>query len=81
MTVAKNYRQKTTKRGKDMMTIYNVRKNEGYEVQFYDRHGNHTHVCQCDNLEEVAKCLIRHCNGNLKGNFPTISLDGKLLRL
>ena len=62
------------------MTVYTGRKNRGLEIQFYDRAGNHSHVCNCDSLEEVAKVLITYCNGNVKGNFPTIHLDGELVR-
>lgn len=62
-----------------MKATYNNRKNEGYEIQFYNRDGNYERVVGCDTLEDVAKVLISFCNGNLKGNYPTIWYNGKLM--
>lgn len=59
---------------------YNTRKNKGYEVQFYDSYGNNSVVVGCETLEDVAKVLINTCNGQVKGNFPTVWLDGELIR-
>lgn len=65
---------------KKMAAWYKERKNNGYEIQFYDNNGNNKTVAGCENLEDVAKVLIRSCNGQVKGNFPTVWLDGKLIR-
>lgn len=59
---------------------YNARKNKGYEIQLYDGEGNNSNVIGCDTLEDVARVLINVCNGNVKGNFPTIWKDGELIK-
>lgn len=63
-----------------MTNIYNERKDKGYEVQFYDRQGNNSMVVGCETIEDVAKVLIETCNGNVRGNFPTIWWDGRLIK-
>lgn len=59
---------------------YTTRTDKGYEIQFYDKRGNSTVVVGCETLEDVAKILISTCNGQLNGVFPTIWLDGELIR-
>lgn len=62
------------------MTKYNTRKDVGYEIQLYDNKGNNEVVYGCEDLTEVAECLISICNSRAKGNFPTVWLDGNLVR-
>jgi hypothetical protein len=62
------------------MKHYESRKDVGYEIQFYNSKGDYLRVTQCENLEEVAKCLIKYCNGNLKANLPTVHYNGELIR-
>ena len=63
-----------------MTGFYNERTGNGYEIQFYNRDGNNSKVVGCEDLEDIAKVLIQVCNGNAKGNFPTIWKDGILIR-
>lgn len=60
-----------------MTKRYDRRKNEGYEIQFYDDEGNYRLVVGCETIEDVAKVLIGVCNGQAHGYMPTIYLDGK----
>lgn len=59
---------------------YEIMKNKGYEVKFYYRDGSTKRIVGCKDLDEVAMILIRFCNGGVRGNFPTIWLDGVLIR-
>lgn len=62
-----------------MTGLYNEKRNVGYEIQFYNESGSKTLVRGCEDLKEVAEVLIATCNGRVKGNFPTVWLDGKLI--
>lgn len=63
-----------------MTGTYNERTGNGYEVQFYNRDGSNSKVIGCEDLEDIAKLLIKVCNGQVSGNYPTIWYDGELIR-
>ena len=57
-----------------------VRSGQGFEVQFYDEYGKASTVMACDNEDEVAKVLSDYCWRAVKGNFPTVWLNGNKWR-
>ena len=63
-----------------MTRLYNEMTDKGFEVKFYDRQGNTTMICGCDDIIDVANVLIETCNGCTHSNFPTIWLDGELIK-
>lgn len=62
-----------------MANKYEQRTGKGYEIQYYDHDGNYKFVVGAESLEEVAHILIRECNGNVKGNFPTVWYNGHMM--
>ena len=63
-----------------MAGLYNEMTNKGFEVKFYDRHGNTAMIRGCDDIVDVANVLIETCNGCTHGKFPTIWFNGELVK-
>lgn len=60
-----------------MLKKYYIRKDEGFEIQFYDKDGNASHVIYCSNGNEVALVLSNWCWTRVSDCTPTIWLDGQ----
>lgn len=60
------------------MKCVEKRTGKGYEIQFYSNAGNYSFVAQCEDLIEVAFCLIRLTNSNISTeNNPTVFKNGE----